>query len=122
MHRPSGSSRAAFHPPPRRPRRLSWAEPSSARPGGESLRQLSDRATAILTKLAQRHRGHTIVIGSHGTFISRALVGFGRHDVSWVFHREMPMPAVYRLDFEDEIVRARGPGLPPAAPRTRSGL
>ncbi|MGY2027943.1 histidine phosphatase family protein [Nocardia gipuzkoensis] len=100
----------------------SWAEPSSAGPGGESLRQLSDRATAILTKLAQRHRGHTIVIGSHGTFISRALVGFGRHDVGWAFHREMPMPAVYRLDFEDEIVRARGPGLPPAAPRTRSGL
>ncbi|MFD8249179.1 histidine phosphatase family protein [Nocardia sp. NPDC059691] len=33
----------------------SWAEPSLARPGGESLRQLSDRAAAILTTLAHRH-------------------------------------------------------------------
>ncbi|WP_280477532.1 histidine phosphatase family protein [Nocardia asiatica] len=91
----------------------SWAEPGFARSGGESLQQLSDRATAILTALARRHRGHTIVIGSHGTFIARALVGFGRRDVGWTFHREMPMPAVYRLDFEDERVRARGPGLAP---------
>ncbi|MBF6338631.1 histidine phosphatase family protein [Nocardia abscessus] len=100
----------------------SWAEPSSARPGGESLRQLSDRATAVLRTLARRHRGRTIVIGSHGTFISRALVGFGRRDVGWAFQREMPMPAVYRLDFEDDRFRASGPGLSPGAPGTSSGL
>ncbi|WP_268895618.1 histidine phosphatase family protein [Nocardia sp. CY41] len=82
-----------------------------ARPGGESMRQLSGRATAILTQLAQRHRGGTVVIGSHGTFISRALIGFGCREVDWAFHRAMPMPAIYRLAFEDSGVRATGPGL-----------
>jgi 2,3-bisphosphoglycerate-dependent phosphoglycerate mutase len=89
----------------------SWADPSFARPGGESLRQLTDRATAILTELAQRHRGRTVVIGGHGTFISRALIGFGRREVDWAFHSAMPMPAIYRLVFEDGAVRATGPGL-----------
>ncbi|MGW5379624.1 formyltransferase family protein [Nocardia sp. NPDC003999] len=91
----------------------SWAEPSLARPGGESLRQLSDRAAAILTTLAHRHRGRTVVVGSHGTFISRALIAFGRGEVDWAFSRAMPMPAVYRLDFEDERVQSTGPGLRP---------
>ncbi|MGW4326427.1 histidine phosphatase family protein [Nocardia sp. NPDC004573] len=91
--------------------RESWAEPGWARPGGESMRQLSGRATAILTQLAQRHRGGTVVIGSHGTFISRALIGFGCREVDWAFHRAMPMPAIYRLAFEDSGVRATGPGL-----------
>lgn len=91
--------------------RESWAEPSLARPGGESLRQLSDRAAAILTTLAHRHRGRTVVIGSHGTFLSRALVAFGRGEVDWAFSQAMPMPAVYRLDFEHDHVQAAGPGL-----------
>ncbi|MFE7740842.1 histidine phosphatase family protein [Nocardia sp. NPDC057455] len=89
----------------------SWAQPWLARPGGESLRQLCGRATAILTELAQRHPGRTVIIGSHGTFISRALIGFGRREVGWAFQRAMPMPAVYRLVFEDGVVRATGPGL-----------
>jgi 2,3-bisphosphoglycerate-dependent phosphoglycerate mutase len=89
----------------------SWADPSFARPGGESLEQLTDRATAILTELARRHRGRTVLIGSHGTFISRALIGFGRREVGWAFHSAMPMPAIYRLVFEDGAVRATGPGL-----------
>jgi 2,3-bisphosphoglycerate-dependent phosphoglycerate mutase len=31
-----------------------------------------------------------------GTFVARALVGFGT-PVDWPFHRDMPMPAVYRV-------------------------
>ncbi|MEA3529518.1 MULTISPECIES: histidine phosphatase family protein [Nocardia] len=91
--------------------RESWAAPSLARPGGESLRQVSDRAAAILTTLAHRHRGRTVVIGSHGTFVSRALVAFGRSEVDWAFSHAMPMPAVYRLDVEGDRVQATGPGL-----------
>lgn len=82
----------------------SWADPDFARPGGESLRQLTVRATAALRDLAE-NRG-TVVIGNHGTFISRALVGFGVA-VDWAFSRAMPMPAVYRVT-DDEIT---GPGL-----------
>lgn len=75
----------------------SWSDPTFARPGGESLRTLTDRAVAALAALARAHPGETVVVGSHGTFIARALLGFGRTDVDWAFARNMPMPAIHRL-------------------------
>ncbi len=113
----------------------SWADPDLARPGGESLRALSARATAILRALAAAHpdgtvvvggdgtfvaralagsHAHgTVVVGSHGTFVARALAGFGVDGVDWPFARAMPMPAVYRLRLTPDTVHATGPGLPP---------
>lgn len=88
----------------------SWDEPTFARPGGESLQQLSDRATAMLISLASEHRDGRLVIGSHGTFICRALTGFGL-TVDWPFSQAMPMPAVYRLRIAAQGVDATGPGL-----------
>jgi 2,3-bisphosphoglycerate-dependent phosphoglycerate mutase len=87
----------------------SWADPAFARPGGESLDQLTERATAALTALARPHG--TVVVGSHGTFVSRALVGFGLTAVDWDFSRAMPMPAVYRVRFDEGGVQVSGPGL-----------
>ena len=84
----------------------SWADPAMARPGGESLQQLSARATAALGGL-----GGVVVVGSHGTFIARALVGFGVRGVDWPFAAAMPMPAVYELRFTRSGVVATGPGL-----------
>lgn len=75
----------------------SWGEPLLARPGGESLQQVTDRALAALRAIADRHPSGPVVVGSHGTFISRALVGFGRTAVDWEFSRTMPSPAIYRL-------------------------
>jgi 2,3-bisphosphoglycerate-dependent phosphoglycerate mutase len=89
----------------------SWAEPDIARPGGESLAQLTARATAALNLLAERHRTGTVVVGSHGTFIARALVGFGATHVGWPFARTMPMPGSYRFRFDATGVRLTGPGL-----------
>jgi 2,3-bisphosphoglycerate-dependent phosphoglycerate mutase len=89
----------------------SWADPGSARPGGESLRRLSERSTSILASLASAHPDGTVVVGSHGTFVARALVGFGLAGVDWRFASAMPMPAVYRVRFTDDGVRATGPGL-----------
>lgn len=89
----------------------SWADPHFARPGGESLHDLTVRATAALESLARQHPGATVVVGSHGTFISRALVGAGLRAVDWPFSHAMPMPAIYRLRFTGRGVRATGPGL-----------
>jgi 2,3-bisphosphoglycerate-dependent phosphoglycerate mutase len=89
----------------------SWADPDFARPGAESLDQLTRRATAILTSIAERHLDGTVVIGSHGTFVSRVLAGFGVTTVDWPFNRAMPMPAIYRLDLTEHGVQATGPGL-----------
>jgi 2,3-bisphosphoglycerate-dependent phosphoglycerate mutase len=104
---------AGFEPGPDfvRHHEQSWADPQLARPGGESLQQLSDRATTALISLARQHTAQTVIIGSHGTFISRALIGFGV-EVDWrPFSQAMPMPAIYRLDFTEHGVRAAGPGL-----------
>jgi 2,3-bisphosphoglycerate-dependent phosphoglycerate mutase len=95
----------------------SWADPHRARPGGESLHQLAERSTSILRSLARAHPGGTVVVGSHGTFVARALVGFGLAGVDWRFASAMPMPAVYRLRLTGDDVRATGPGLGEALPR-----
>jgi 2,3-bisphosphoglycerate-dependent phosphoglycerate mutase len=88
----------------------SWADPDFARPGAESLAQLSERAVVALQSLAAEFDGAAVVVGSHGTFISRALVGLGV-TVDWPFGQAMPMPAVYRLRFSVHGVHAAGPGL-----------
>jgi 2,3-bisphosphoglycerate-dependent phosphoglycerate mutase len=94
----------------------SWAEPDLARPGGESLRRLSERATAVLTGPARAHPGSAVVVGSHGTFVARALAGVGVAGSDWPFAAAMPMPAVYRLRFTADGVHATGPGLGPEPP------
>ena len=73
----------------------SWADPALARPGGESLDQLTERAFSAMAALAEEH-GRLVVVGSHGTFVARLLAGMG-HDVDVAFWRNMPMPAVYRV-------------------------
>ncbi|MFI8974229.1 histidine phosphatase family protein [Nocardia asteroides] len=90
---------------------LSWAMPRLSRAGGESLGRLSHRAVGALLALAHRHHDGTVVIGSHGTFIARALVGFGFTQADWAFSHAMPMPAIYRLDLTDDLIQASGPGL-----------
>ena len=89
----------------------SWADPGISRPGGESLQQLSERATKVLRSLARQYDGTTVIVGSHGTFLCRALIGFGI-EVDWQpFSRAMPMPAIYCLSVSEHGVRAAGPGL-----------
>ncbi|HLL64944.1 MAG TPA: histidine phosphatase family protein [Micromonosporaceae bacterium] len=78
----------------------SWADPSYARPEGESLNQLTARAVHAVRTLADEHRGRVVLAASHGTFIARALSGFGM-PADWRFWQRMPMPAIYRLRFAD---------------------
>ena len=78
----------------------SWADPSSARPAGESLEQLRTRAVDTLRTLAHRNRGHVGLVAGHGTFIAPARTGFGL-PVDRTAAERMPMPAIYRLLFTD---------------------
>ncbi|WP_442941499.1 hypothetical protein [Nocardia sp. NBC_00403] len=64
-----------------------------------------------MTALAKAHPGQTVIVGSHGTFISRALVGFGCSGADQAFSAAMPMPAIYRLDFTGHQIHTAGPGL-----------
>ncbi|WP_280397362.1 histidine phosphatase family protein [Nocardia carnea] len=88
----------------------SWARPQWARPGAESLDELTERAVGALIELAGS-AGRPALVGSHGTFISRALLGFGCPAITWDFHRAMPMPAIYRLHLDAHNIHAAGPGL-----------
>ena len=83
----------------------SWANPAFARPGGESLDQLSARAVDAVRTLAHENCGHVVLVAGHGTLISLALSGFGL-PMNWAAAQRMPMPAVYRLRFT-------GPGTAP---------
>ncbi|MFJ9371079.1 histidine phosphatase family protein [Nocardia sp. NPDC101769] len=85
--------------------------PQWARPGAESLHELTERAIRTLTDIIEDPPGRPLIIGGHGTFISRALIGLGCSGISWAFQQAMPMPAVYRLEFGDRDVYAAGPGL-----------
>lgn len=88
----------------------SWSDPDLARPNGESLAQLTRRSVSALASLARGAPGATVIVGSHGTFISWALVGFGV-DVDFSFTRAMPMPAAYHLHLTDHGASVTGPGL-----------
>ncbi|WP_233442488.1 histidine phosphatase family protein [Lentzea atacamensis] len=74
----------------------SWAHPGSAYGDGESLDELTVRAGKALARMAAAYPDATVVVGSHGTFLSRALIAAGRH-ADWEFSRAMPMPAIYEV-------------------------
>ncbi len=78
----------------------SWADTAYARPGGESLDQLSARAVDAVRALVHENPGQVVLVAGHGSWISRALSGFGR-PMDWAAARSMSMPAVYRLRFTD---------------------
>ena len=89
----------------------SWEHPDHVRPGGESLTAFSGRALRALAAVAEEHDGGVVLIGTHGTFAARTLLAAG-HPVDWTFPEDMPMPAVYRVRWDDgHPVEAHGPGL-----------
>ncbi|GLY94985.1 histidine phosphatase family protein [Actinoplanes sp. NBRC 103695] len=90
----------------------SWANLSFARPGGESLDQLSARAVDAVLTIVDRHRGQLVLVAGHGHLISRILAGFGLA-VDYTFARRMPMPAIYRLRFtgRSAVPGMSGPGV-----------
>lgn len=90
----------------------SWADPAFARERSESLDGLTRRAVAALRALAHQHPAERVLVGSHGTFVARALCGFAV-PVRWPFPQSMPSPTVYHLRFPDPRGRpvVTGPGI-----------
>lgn len=74
----------------------SWANPGSAYGGGESLDALTVRAGKAMGRIAAEYPDATVVVGSHGMFLSRALIAAG-HRADWESCRAMPMPAIYEV-------------------------
>lgn len=77
-----------------------WRRPTWAVPGGETHAELEQRAVAALRRLAvECAEASVVVLGSHGTWIARALHGLG-HQVDADFWLGMPMPAVFEVDMK----------------------
>jgi 2,3-bisphosphoglycerate-dependent phosphoglycerate mutase len=74
----------------------SWAHPQFAHGDGESLDELTVRSGKALARMAAEYPDATVVVGSHGTFLSRALIAAGHH-ADWESCRAMPMPAIYEV-------------------------
>ncbi|MCA1713141.1 MAG: histidine phosphatase family protein [Actinobacteria bacterium] len=91
--------------------RESWERPAWSALGGETQLALEHRAVGALRQLAAEEPPAAVtVVGSHGTWIARALHGIGFH-VDADFWFSMPMPAVYEVDVDRHEMRASGPGL-----------
>ena len=78
---------------------------------GESHRDLMVRAGACLRELLDRAGDGTIVVASHGTWISRGLQALGA-PVTLAFWEAMPLPAVFELQADGGAIEMTGPGLP----------
>ncbi|GHH46122.1 histidine phosphatase family protein [Lentzea cavernae] len=76
----------------------SWARPGLVHGVGESLDAVTVRAGKALARMAVEYPDATVVVGSHGTFLSRALIAVGL-EADWESCRAMPMPmpAVYEV-------------------------
>jgi 2,3-bisphosphoglycerate-dependent phosphoglycerate mutase len=72
--------------------------------GGETMRQTQTRGLKVLEQVVKQHPTGDVVIGGHGTIFSLILHGLGQ-PVDFTFHLAMPMPALYRLEFEDGILQ-----------------
>lgn len=60
------------------------ADPLYAPPGGESLRQVSDRVADALAQIATQHRGEKVVAVSHGAALALALAQlFDKDPYAW---------------------------------------
>lgn len=94
--------------------RMCWEDVDRSVNGGETHRALEGRAvTALRAVAAQTPEGAVTVVGSHGTWIARALHGLGcRVDAD--FWLEMPMPAVFAVEIGEAGQRVSGPGIVPA--------
>lgn len=74
----------------------SWAHPRFAHGSGESLDELTVRVGKALARMRAEYPDATVLVGSHGTFASRALIAAGWR-VDWEFCRGMSMPAVFEV-------------------------
>ena len=70
-------------------------------PGGESLSQVRDRATAVIESLLERHLGQTIVLVSHKVVCKVLLCSFLGLDDSYFWRVEQHTCAINEIDIWD---------------------
>ncbi|MEM7404775.1 MAG: histidine phosphatase family protein [Pseudomonadota bacterium] len=78
----------------------SWADFDFRTEGGESNRECQVRIGRALAALARQHRRQTVAVGTHGIVLALFLQSFSEFDyAAW---REMPEPALYRVEWLED--------------------
>lgn len=84
-------------------RKLRARDPDARAPGGDSHRDLYERAVTLTDALRAKHRGQTVAMGTHGGLLhhlARALLG--AHDLGLRFYFTADNASVTRIDLMDE--------------------
>jgi 2,3-bisphosphoglycerate-dependent phosphoglycerate mutase len=87
-----------------------WLDFDFALPGGETMKSTQSRGMSALETIRARHPRGTVIVGGHGTLFSLVLHAL-KPQIDCAFHLAMPMPAVYRLEFQGSWRVISGPGL-----------
>jgi 2,3-bisphosphoglycerate-dependent phosphoglycerate mutase len=87
-----------------------WDDFDFALPGGETMRNTQTRGMSALETIRAKHPRGTVIVGGHGTLFSLVLHALEPR-IDCAFHLDMPMPAVYRLEFQGSWRVISGPGL-----------
>lgn len=81
--------------------RFVWEHPDENPYGGESNQVATERVVASTIELLRTHQDEVLVIGTHGNIMALLMQHFDAQ-YDYAFWQTLPMPAVYRLDFEGE--------------------
>lgn len=75
-----------------------WQDRNYKLENGESLNEVQKRATIAIEEVLINHAGKSVLIGTHGTFLSTVL---NYYDPTFAHKewQEMPMPAIYKMVF-----------------------
>ncbi|PWV98676.1 2,3-bisphosphoglycerate-dependent phosphoglycerate mutase [Paenibacillus cellulosilyticus] len=76
-----------------------YADPTFARPDGESNADCQQRAVTVLQELLTTYQGRKIVIGTHGAVMA-LMMGYYDRKYDLAFMLNTSKPDVYRMKFE----------------------
>jgi len=67
--------------------------------GGESLREVQHRGTAVIESLIDNYEGKNVLVGTHGTFLAVQLNHFNP-EIDFNFWRRIQMPDIFKATFD----------------------
>ena len=72
-------------------------------PQGESSIKAQQRACNVIIELLRKHRGETILIGTHGDIFTLMLNYFDKQ-YHYSFWQSTTMPDIYKVQFKNDVI------------------
>ncbi|WP_058485365.1 histidine phosphatase family protein [Defluviitalea phaphyphila] len=72
--------------------------------GGESLKQVQERAINVIFDILERYENESIIIGTHGTWLSVVLNYFDKK-YDYDFWKTLKMPDIFMLEFDKKEIQ-----------------